>query len=69
MVNEKEKSRISPKTTRNIPKVMGIRSGKMKINIPVTKGTPAMAEGILKLMNKIPRATKYPPAVRYRKSG
>ena len=69
MDKENEKKNISPNNARNIPKVMGISSGKMKMRIPVTNGMAATKEGILKLKKRIPKVTKYPPAIRYRKSG
>ena len=67
--SEKEKNKINPKTARKTPKVIGINSGKMKISAPVTNGIAETTDGILKAINKNPKATKYPPAIRYRKSG
>ncbi len=69
MESEKEKNKINPNRARNIPKVMGISSGKMKINTPVTSGIAETIDGILKLKKRTPSATRYPPAIRYRKSG
>lgn len=67
--SENEKNKINPNIARNIPKVIGINSGKMKMSTPVTNGIAETTEGILKLKNRTPKATKYPPAIRYRKSG
>ncbi len=67
--SENEKNKIKPNIARNIPKVIGINSGKMKINTPVTNGIAETMDGILKLKNRTPNATRYPPAIKYRKSG
>lgn len=56
--SEKEKNKISPNNARNIPKVMGINSGKMKIIAPVTSGIAETTDGILNAINKTPNATK-----------
>jgi hypothetical protein len=69
MDSENEKNNINPNMARNIPKVIGINSGKMKISTPVTNGIAETRDGILKLKKRTPKATKYPPAIRYRKSG
>jgi len=69
MLREKEKNKINPNSAKNIPKVMGISSGNMKTNTPVTSGIADTIEGILKLKKRMPSATKYPPAIRYKKSG
>jgi len=62
--SEKEKNKINPNITRKTPNVIGINSGKIKISAPETSGIVETIEGILKLKNKTPKATKYPPAMR-----
>jgi hypothetical protein len=62
MLSENEKKKIKPNRIRNTPKVIGISSGNMKISTPLTNGIAANMDGSLNAKNKIPKATKYPPA-------
>jgi hypothetical protein len=69
MANWKANSSNKPNKPKNTANVTGISSGKINIITPATIGTADSEVGILKMMNKIPSATRYPPAIRYRKLG
>ena len=58
MVRLNENNNTRPNTPRKMANVTGIRSGKIKINAPVTIGMAEIIDGSLKARNNNPSATR-----------